>query len=98
MSLATLHNDARHLAIRLKQAPVRMAAKLFGVDPALALHMHEWLSAPPPGAPAMPLAFATGAAAACFALIKISVVKPAVFWGALVAFLSLPVLLALRWS
>ncbi|MCY1200679.1 hypothetical protein D9M68_204790 [compost metagenome] len=98
MSLATLHNDARRLAIRVKQAPTRMAAKLCGVDLALALHMHEWLTAPPPSAPAMPGAFTTGAAAACFALIKISVGKPAVFWGALVAFLSLPVLLALRWS
>ncbi|WP_455289572.1 hypothetical protein [Cupriavidus necator] len=98
MSLATLHNDARRLAIRLKQAPARMAAKLCGVDPALALRMHGWLTAPPQGAPVMPQAFTTGAEAACFALIRISVAKPAVFWGALLAFLSLPVLLALRWS
>ncbi|MBP0623411.1 hypothetical protein [Cupriavidus consociatus] len=97
MSLATFHTDARRAAIRLKQAPARLAARLCGVDPALALHMHEWLTAPPRVAQEMPQSFSSGAAAACFALIKISVDKPAIFWGALFAFLSLPLWLALRW-
>ncbi|CAG2155395.1 hypothetical protein [Cupriavidus numazuensis] len=96
MSLQTLHADAQRLCLLMRQVPARLSARLCGVEPALALGMQEWLTAPPARASELPTAFTTGAAAACFALVKISVVKPAVFWGALVAFASLPVLAVLR--
>ena len=97
MSLATLHTDARRAALLFRQAPACIAARLCGVDPVLALGMHEWLTSHSESKDAIPEAFTTGAGTACFALVKISVTKPAVFWAALVAIPSFPVLLALRW-
>lgn len=97
MSLATLHTDARRAALLLRRVPARIAARLCGVDPALAVAMQEWLTAPADRNDAMPEAFTTGAGTACFALVKISVTKPAVFWAGLAAIPSLPILLALRW-
>ncbi|GMG95020.1 hypothetical protein RN01_25215 [Cupriavidus sp. SHE] len=97
MSLETLHTDAHRAALLLKQVPARIAAKLCGVELSLALQMHEWLTAAPHGEQHMPAAFKTGAPAACCALIKVSVVRPVVFWGGLIALPSLPILLALRW-
>ncbi|MWL91457.1 hypothetical protein [Cupriavidus sp. SW-Y-13] len=97
MSLATLHTDARRVALLFRQVPAHIAARLCGVDPVLALGMHEWLTSPSESKNPMPEAFTEGAGTACFALIKISVTKPAVFWAALVAIPSFPILLALRW-
>ena len=97
MSLATLHTNARRAALLLRQAPARIAARLCGVDTAMALAMHEWITSTSPEKGERPVAFAEGAAPACFALVQIAVIKPAMFWAAIVAIPSLPVLLALRW-
>ena len=97
MSLATLHTDAHRVAQRLRRIPPRVAAWLCGVDPVLALAMHDWLASPAQSDETPPEAFTAGAAVACFALVKISVCNPTVFWAALVAIPSFPILLALRW-
>lgn len=97
MSLASLHTDARRAALYFRQAPALIAARLCGVDTSLALAMHEWLTSTSPAKGERPVAFAEGAAPACFALVQIAVIKPAMFWAAIVAIPSFPVLLALRW-
>lgn len=97
MSLATFHTNARRAAAILRETPPRIAARLCGVDVNLALSMQEWLSLAADDAGEVPTAFRDGAACACFALVKISVIKPAVFWGAVVAIPCLPILIALRW-
>ncbi|KAI3593362.1 hypothetical protein D9X30_1672 (plasmid) [Cupriavidus sp. U2] len=97
MSLATLHTDARRVAVLIRLAPARIAARLFGIDTAVAVAMHDWLTAGTADKGDVPPAFTGGAASACFALVKISVEKPALFWAALVSIPSFPVLLALRW-
>ena len=95
MSLETLHTKAARSLARLRQVPVRCAARIFRVDLALALEMHAWLNQGTPGP--MPEHFMRGNAAPCFALTSIAARKPVVFWGALVAIPALPVLLLLRW-
>ena len=97
MSLATLHTDARRVAQRLRRIPAIVAARICSVDPALALAMQDWLvsHAYPDETP--PEAFTATKAAPCFALVNISLAKPGVFWAALVAIPSFPVLLLLRW-
>ncbi|WP_235430332.1 hypothetical protein [Cupriavidus pauculus] len=97
MSLATLHTDARRVAQRLRRIPPRVAAWLCGVDPVLALCMQDWLASPAHRADTPPEAFTAADVVPCFALVKISVSKPAMFWAALVAIPSFPILLALRW-
>ena len=97
MSLATLHTDARRVAVMIRVAPARIAARLFGIDTAVAVAMHEWLTATGADKGDMPPNFTGGAASACFALVKISVEKPALFWAALVSISSFPILLALSW-
>lgn len=97
MSLATLHTEARRAAERFRRIPARVAARLCGVDPALALAMQEWLASHTHSQDTPPEAFTAGTAVPCFALVKISVAKPAVFWAALVAIPSFPILLTLRW-
>ncbi|WP_231906831.1 hypothetical protein [Cupriavidus sp. D384] len=96
MSLATLHTDARRVAQRLRRIPPSVAAWLCSVDPTLALSMQDWLTSPA-WADTPPEAFTAADVVPCFALVKISVSKPAVFWAALVAIPSFPILLALRW-
>lgn len=95
MSLETLHTKAAQAFASLRHVPVRWVAKLFRVDPALALEMHAWLnhSISEP----MPAYFMRGNAAPCFALISIAARKPVIFWGALIAIPALPLLLLLRW-
>lgn len=95
MSLETLHTKAARSLARLREAPVRCAARIFGVDLALALEMHAWLNQSAPGP--MPEYFMRGNGAPCFALISIAARKPVVFWGALIAIPALPLLLLLRW-
>lgn len=80
-----------------RQAPARIAARVCGVDTTLALAMHEWITSTAPDKGERPVAFAEGSAPACFALVQIAVIKPAMFWAAIVAIPSLPVFLALRW-
>ena len=97
MSLATLHTDARWVGQRLRRIPAMVAARICNVDPALARAMQDWLvsHAYPDETP--PEAFTATKAAPCFALVNISLAKPGVFWAALVAIPSFPVLLLLRW-
>ncbi|RZT35426.1 hypothetical protein [Cupriavidus agavae] len=97
MSLETLHTDARRAALLLRRVPAHLAARLCGVDSALALAMQEWLTAPPEPDAKVPEAFTHGVGTACFALVKISVTRPLVFWAGLAAIPSFPILLALRW-
>ncbi|MNL65466.1 hypothetical protein D3C87_1898000 [compost metagenome] len=94
MSLATIHTKAARSLARLRQVPVRFAARIFSVDLALAIEMNAWLSQSTPGP--MPEYFMRGNGAPCFALLSIAARKPVVFWGALIAIPALPLLLLLR--
>ncbi|WP_423194685.1 hypothetical protein [Cupriavidus sp. H18C2] len=97
MSLAALHTDARRVAQRLRRIPAMVAARICNVDPALALAMDDWLASHAYPAETPPDAFTAAKAAPCFALVHISLARPGVFWAALVAIPSFPVLLLLRW-
>jgi len=94
MSLETFHSKAADSLAGLRLVPVRIAARIFRVEQALALQMHDWhgQAVPEP----IPGAFMRGNAAPCFALISIAARKPALFWGALFAFPALPLLLVLH--
>ncbi|SDD56917.1 hypothetical protein SAMN05216345_11178 [Cupriavidus sp. YR651] len=97
MSLATLHTDARRLADAIIRFPSRFAAALFRVDPLVAGNMRVWLEANVRFENAdVPPVFVQGGNAACFALVSIAMRKPALFWGALAAIPSLPVLILLK--
>lgn len=100
MSLETLHTKAMILRARFDGLPITIAARLCGVDRELAASMTTWIRLHHLGEESVgsiPEHFSAGRAAPCFALLRIAAVRPGVFFGALAAAVSLPVLITLRW-
>ncbi len=97
--LSEMGVSIRYAVESVRMFPVKLASRLSGVAWDDAAGMQAWIrqdmTAEKRGA--IPEGFRYGRAAFCFSLIRLSLVKPRHFWGAVGSLAVLPILLLRQW-